>query len=77
MIKIIHSPATQLYAHIDDGISIYRKIAEAMTRGSLNGDIPSGNDEIGQIGKSLQKLSIYLQQQEERNKFAPRAMHLL
>ena len=40
MVKIIHSPATQLYVHNDDRISIYRKIAEAMTRGDFNGDIP-------------------------------------
>lgn len=74
MVKIIHTPATQLYAHNDDRISVYRKIAEAMTRGDFNRDIPSGNDEIGQLGKSLQKLSNYLQQQAERNQSLTRIM---
>lgn len=74
MVKIIHSPATQLVIQNDDRLSIYRQIAEAMTRGDFNGDIPTGNDEIGQLGKSLKKLSTYLQQQVERNQLLTRIM---
>lgn len=74
MVKIIHSPATQLVIQNDDRLSIYRQIAEAMTRGDFIGDIPTGNDEIGQLGKSLKKLSAYLQQQVERNQLLTRIM---
>ena len=53
MAKIIHSPATQLVIQNDDRRSIYWQAAEAMTGSNFNGDIPTGNDEIGQLGKSL------------------------
>ncbi len=74
MVKIIQSPVTPLHVQNDDRIGIYQKIAEAMTRGDFGGNIPSGNDEIGQLGKSLQKLSTYLQQQVERNQLLTRIM---
>lgn len=74
MSKIINSPSTQLYVNNDDRIIIYRKIAEAMARGDFNGDIPSGNDEIGQLGKSLKKLSLYFLQQIERNQLLTQIM---
>ncbi len=74
MVKIVQSPVTPQYVQNDDRISIYRKISEAMTRGDFSENIPSGNDEIGQLGKSLQKLSNYLQQQVERNQLLTRVM---
>jgi diguanylate cyclase (GGDEF)-like protein len=43
------------------------KAAEAMSQGDFTSDIPTGNDEIGQLGKSLEKLSGYLQKQLERS----------
>lgn len=48
-------------------ISALLNAAEAMSQGDFTPDIPTGDDEIGQLGKSLEKLSGYLQKQLERN----------
>jgi len=44
-----------------------RKAAEAMARGDFAPDIPIGDDDIGNLGKSLKELSAYLQKQSERS----------
>ena len=55
MVKIIHSPATQLVFQNDDRLSIYRQFAEAMTRGDFNGDIPTGNEKNWPTRKVIKK----------------------
>ncbi len=47
----------------DDRILALRAAAEAIARGEFTLKIPTGNDEIGQLGKSLKKISSYLQKQ--------------
>ncbi len=51
----------------NDRILALRKAAEAMARGDFTPDIPTGDDEIGHLGKSLKKLSCYLRKQSERS----------
>ena len=58
----------------NDRIQALRKAAEAMTRGDFTPDIPTGDDEIGHLGKSLKKLSDYLKKQSERNQSLYRIM---
>ena len=50
----------------NDRILALRKAAEAMARGDFAPDIPIGDDDIGNLGKSLKALSAYLQKQSER-----------
>lgn len=50
-----------------DQILALRKAAEAMARGDFTPDIPIGDDDIGHLGKSLKKLSSYLQKQFDKN----------
>lgn len=52
----------------DDRIFALRAAAEAMARGDLTSDIPIGDDAIGQLGKSLKKISSYLQKQYDTNR---------
>jgi len=47
----------------DARILALRAAAEAIARGEFTLKIPTGNDEIGQLGKSLKKISSYLQKQ--------------
>ncbi len=49
-----------------DRILTLRKAVEAITRGDFNANIPCGSDEIGQLGKSLKKLSSQLQKQSDK-----------
>ncbi|NBQ67726.1 MAG: diguanylate cyclase [Nitrosomonadaceae bacterium] len=51
----------------NDRILALRKAAEAMARGDFAPDIPIGDDDIGNLGKSLKELSAYLQKQSERS----------
>ncbi|PTQ77879.1 diguanylate cyclase (GGDEF)-like protein [Nitrosomonas oligotropha] len=51
----------------NDRILALRKAAEAMARGDFAPDIPIGDDDIGNLGKSLKALSAYLQKQSERS----------
>lgn len=51
----------------NDRILALRKVAEAMARGNFSLDIPTGDDDIGHLGKSLKKLSDYLRKQSERS----------
>ena len=51
----------------NDRILALRKAAEAMARGDFAPDIPTGDDDIGNLGKSLKELSAYLQKQSERS----------
>ncbi|UJO98976.1 MAG: diguanylate cyclase [Nitrosomonas sp.] len=51
----------------NDRILALRKAAEAMARGDFAPDIPIGDDDIGNLGKSLKELSAYLQKQAERS----------
>ena len=51
----------------NDRILALRKAAEAMARGDFTPDIPIGDDDIGNLGKSLKALSAYLQKQSERS----------
>ena len=51
----------------NDRILALRKAAEAMARGDFTPDIPIGDDDIGNLGKSLKELSAYLQKQSERS----------
>ncbi|MBY0475991.1 MAG: diguanylate cyclase [Nitrosomonas sp.] len=51
----------------NDRIQALLRAAEAMSQGDLTSDIPTGDDEIGRLGKSLEKLSSYLQKQLKRN----------
>ena len=51
----------------NDRILALRKAAEAMARGDFAPDIPIGDDDIGNLGKSLKELSVYLQKQSERS----------
>ncbi|UJP05570.1 MAG: diguanylate cyclase [Nitrosomonas sp.] len=51
----------------NDRILALRKAAEAMARGDFSTDIPSGDDEIGHLGKALKDLSAYLKKQSERS----------
>ena len=58
----------------NDRIQALRRATEAMVRGDYSTDIPIGDDEIGHLGKSLKKLSIYLKKQAERNQSLYRIM---
>lgn len=58
----------------NDRILALRKAAEAMARGNFSPDIPIGGDEIGHLGKSLKKLSVYLKKQSERSQSLYRIM---
>ncbi len=51
----------------NDRILSLRKAAEAMARGDFTSDIPIGDDDIGQLGKSLKKLSSNLQKQFDKS----------
>lgn len=51
----------------NDRILALRKAAEAMIRGDFTPSIPIGDDDIGHLGKSLKKLSSYLQKQFDKN----------
>ena len=58
----------------NDRILALSKAAEAMARGNFNPDIPIGEDDIGHLGKSLKKLSSYLQKQSEKDQSLYRIM---
>ncbi|PSJ18555.1 sensor domain-containing diguanylate cyclase [Nitrosomonas supralitoralis] len=58
----------------NDQIRALLRATEAMSQGNFAFDIPTGDDEIGQLGKSLEKLSNYLQKQLERNQSLYRIM---
>ena len=58
----------------NDRILALRKAAEAMAHGNFSPDIPIGGDEIGHLGKSLKKLSVYLKKQSERSQSLYRIM---
>ena len=58
----------------NDRILALSKAAEAMARGDFNPDIPIGEDDIGHLGKSLKKLSSYLQKQSEKDQSLYRIM---
>lgn len=58
----------------NDRILALRAAAEAMARGEPASNIPTGADEIGQLGKSLKKLSTYLKKQSERSQSLYRIM---
>ena len=51
----------------NDRILALRKAAEAMARGDFTSDIPTGDDDIGHLGKSLKKLSSHLQKQSDKS----------
>lgn len=51
----------------NDRILALRKAAEAMARGDFTSDIPTGDDDIGHLGKSLKKLSSHLQKQFDKS----------
>ena len=57
-----------------DRILALRKAAEAMVRGDFAPSIPIGDDDIGQLGKSLKKLSSSLQKQFDKNQSLYRIM---
>jgi len=58
----------------DVRISALREAAKAMSRGDFTLNIPTGDDEIGQLGKSLKKLSTYLQKQFDKSQSLYRIM---
>ncbi len=49
-----------------DRILALQKAAEAMASGDFTSNIPCGSDEIGQLGKSLKKLSSHLKKQSDK-----------
>lgn len=51
----------------NDRILTLCKAAEAMARGDFTSDIPTGDDDIGHLGKSLKKLSSHLQKQSDKS----------
>ena len=57
-----------------DRIIALRRAAEAMARGDYTSSIPIGDDDIGHLGRSLRKLSSYLQKQFDKNQSLYRIM---
>ncbi|MEK6734926.1 MAG: GGDEF domain-containing protein [Pseudomonadota bacterium] len=58
----------------DDRIIAYRDAIESMCHGKFVSDIPTGDDEIGYLGKSLRDLSALLKKQLDKNQLLYQVM---
>lgn len=69
-----HNQQTGCNMNKKDRIVALCKAAEAMAHGHFAPDIPVGDDDVGYLGRSLKKLSRYLQKQAEQHQSLYRIM---
>lgn len=58
----------------DDRIIAYRNAIESMCDGKFVSDIPTGDDEVGFLGKSLRSLSVFLKKKLDKNQLLYQVM---